>query len=112
MKIEIKTNEPYLEIEVVGRIDATTVTDFESQIIPIAESSNCSILLDLKQVDYISSAGLRAFLKIAKITQKQQLKLACTNLQTATYEVFKISGFNTIIKCFANNEEAITFIKG
>ena len=61
-------------IEVEGRMDALSVGEFEEKVIP-----QCSVdgitgyVIDFSKLIYISSAGLRAILKVAKLCKEQLL---------------------------------------
>ena len=107
MNISCINEENTSLISVVGRIDATTSADFESQCFELVNDANKNVALDLTALDYISSAGLRSILKLAKICKEKKLKLALFGLQKAVAEVFKISGFNTIIKICDDKESAL-----
>ena len=50
-----------------GRIDATTAGDLEKEILVKAQDAAEAVLVDFAEVEYISSAGLRSMLKLAKL---------------------------------------------
>lgn len=94
-------------IEVEGRMDALSVGEFEEKIVP-----QCSVegitgfIIDFSKLVYISSAGLRAILKVAKQCKELGRKVAICNLSADVHEVFKISGFDLIITVCENLESA------
>ena len=54
-------------IELKGRIDSTNAADWEPILLQAAENANdCELLLNAEELEYISSAGLRILLKLAK----------------------------------------------
>jgi len=65
------------------------------------------LLLDMDSVEYISSAGLRVLLAVAKKLKKEEgeIKLCC--LKPYVKEVFDIAGFTQIFKVHDTTEEAI-----
>ena len=65
MKIEKIRNSSELTLAVEGRIDAKTAPELES-VLDEALDGVTGLTFDLKQVTYISSAGLRVFLKVQK----------------------------------------------
>lgn len=87
----------YTELRAEGRIDASTVGEFELKTLEVAEQSTVPIFVNFSKVEYISSAGLRAILKLAKTCQKKKLKLGCFAMAKGVLEVFRISGFASII---------------
>ena len=95
-------------ISVDGRIDALTVGTFEEKTLALVDNENYgSYILDFEKLVYISSAGLRAVLKLAKKCKEVSKKLVVCNLSENVLEVFKISGFDLIITVCDNLENAV-----
>ena len=80
-----------------GRIDALSAPDFEEKIKPLLESEYTNLILEFSDLEYISSAGLRAILKMAQGCKKTNRKLFICGLIPSVHEVFKISGFDLIL---------------
>lgn len=95
MTIEIKRNTEHTVIELVGRLDTTTAPALEKTINnDCAETKN--LVLDLKRLEYISSAGLRVLLATQKKMQKiGSMKLI--NVCEEVMEVFEMTGFADIL---------------
>ena len=95
MTMEIKKNAEATTIEVVGRIDTTTAPALEKTINEdIGDTRN--LVLDLKAVQYISSAGLRVLLTAQKKMQKIG-SMKVVNVCEAVMEVFEMTGFADIL---------------
>ena len=91
MTTEITKNGSVLNIAVEGRIDTVTSSDLEKTILDnISEVEDMTI--DLKGVDYISSAGLRVLLSTQKIMDKQGKLLIC-GVGENVMEIFEVTGF-------------------
>lgn len=91
MTTEITKNGSVLNIAVEGRIDTVTSPDLEKTILDnISEVEDMAI--DLKGVDYISSAGLRVLLSTQKIMDKQG-KLLIRGVGENVMEIFEVTGF-------------------
>lgn len=91
MTTEITKNGSVLNIAVEGRIDTVTSPDLEKTILDnISEAEDMTI--DLKGVDYISSAGLRVLLSTQKIMDKQGKLLIC-GVGENVMEIFEVTGF-------------------
>ena len=89
MVIEIKKNAEETTIEIVGRLDTTTAPVLEATINEnVAGVKN--LVLDMKGLEYVSSAGLRVLLATHK-KMKGALKLK--NVCELVMEVFDITGF-------------------
>ena len=96
MTIEIKRNAAATTIELVGRLDTTTAPALDKTINEdIAGTKN--LVLDVKELEYISSAGLRVLLGAQKKMQKiGSMKL--TNVREEVMEVFEMTGFADILE--------------
>ena len=100
-------NESISVIEVEGRMDALSVGEFEDKVIPLCSVDGITgYVIDFSKLIYISSAGLRALLKVAKLCKEQGRKIAICNLAPEVHEVFKISGFDLIITVCENLDSA------
>ena len=95
MMIEIKKNAEETTIEIVGRLDTTTAPSLEKNIQEdIAGTKN--LILDLKGLEYISSAGLRVLLGAQKKMQ-QVGSMKVINVCESVMEVFEITGFVDVL---------------
>ena len=95
MTMEIKKNAEATVIEVVGRLDTTSAPALEKAIIEdIGDAKN--LVLDMKAVQYISSAGLRVLLGAQKKMQKIG-SMKVTNVCEAVMEVLEMTGFADIL---------------
>lgn len=96
MMIEIKKTGAGTVIEICGRLDTTTAPALDKTIREnISESTN--LTLELKGLEYISSAGLRVLLSAQKHMQKiGSMKL--TNVCEEVMEVFEMTGFADILE--------------
>jgi anti-sigma B factor antagonist len=91
MTLEIKKNQNETIIEIVGRLDTITAPTLDKTINEdIGETQ--SLILDVKGMEYISSAGLRVLLSAQKKMQKKgsmKLKGVCEDVM----EVLEMTGF-------------------
>ena len=95
MTMEIKKNAEATVIEIVGRLDTTTAPALEKAINEdIGDAKN--LVLDLKDVQYISSAGLRVLLGAQKKMQKIG-SMKVTGVCEAVMEVLEMTGFADIL---------------
>ena len=95
MTIEIKKTEEETIIEIVGRLDTITAPALDKTINEdIGDTKN--LVLDLKGVEYISSAGLRVLLAAQKKMQKIG-SMKVTGVCEEVMEVFEMTGFADIL---------------
>ena len=95
MTIEIKRNAETTTIELGGRLDTTTAPALDKTINEdITNTKN--LILDIKGLEYISSAGLRVLLSAQKKMQKIG-SMKVTNVCEVVMEVFEMTGFADIL---------------
>ena len=95
MMIEIKKNVENTVVEIVGRLDTTTAPSLEKTLNEdMGDTKN--LILDLKGLEYISSAGLRVLLGAQKKMQKIGT-MKVINVCDSVMEVFEITGFADIL---------------
>ena len=92
---------------VEGRIDGANAQEFESAMQNVIADTDRALLLDLVGLSYISSAGLRVILLLAKSLAKHETKFALCGLSAPIKTVFEISGFNKIIAIHESREDAV-----
>jgi len=92
-------------IRVQGRIDHKTAKDFENALKPHVDQCIAGeykkILIDLDGVDFMTSAGLRVLMIMAKTCDKEKGQIAVAALQPGIKEIFKISRFDLVLKIFS-----------
>ena len=95
MTIDIKRNAEEVVIELVGRLDTNTAPALDKTISEdVSDSQN--LVINLKGLEYISSAGLRVLLAAQKKMQKAgSLKLI--NVCEGIMDVFDMTGFADIL---------------
>lgn len=85
-----------LTISVSGRVDTNTAPEFEKKVKELLPDIR-EIVFDLKDMEYVSSAGLRVFLSLHKIMNGQGGSMVLTNVGETVMEVFEITGFTDIL---------------
>lgn len=90
-----------------GRIDGTNAREFQTTLEAAIDSNDDTVVLDLGDLSYISSAGLRVMLITAKALQVRNAKFVVCGLSVPIREIFKISGFDQIIPVYDSQEEAV-----
>lgn len=95
MNIEKTLNGTQLVVALEGRLDTNTAPELEESL---KESLNgvTELVLDLKNLEYISSAGLRVLLSAQKIMNKQG-SMKVTGANSVVMEVFEVTGFIDIL---------------
>ena len=94
-------------LRVIGKLDASTSKDLEVKVLSLIASNQAKLIIDLSQLDYISSAGLRIFLLAAKRMDEAKGKMILCSLKDGVKQVFDIAGFSSFLTLAPTTEEAI-----
>lgn len=91
---------------IMGRIDSVTAATLDKELEKIVQG-NKKVVLDLKDVVYLSSAGVRAIVKMLRNEQKTggNVKLAC--MPRVVEDVLETVGMMELLKSYVTVEEAI-----
>ena len=90
-----------------GRIDGANAREFQDSLEAAIDPADQAVILDLENLSYISSAGLRVILLAAKTLRKQNATLSVCSLSDPIRQVFEISGFDKIIPIHDTQAEAV-----
>jgi anti-anti-sigma factor len=97
-------------IQPVVRIDTNTSTEVEEKLVEILDRSETNIVVDLNEIDYVSSAGLRVFLMAAKKLKSLSGNFILASMNDHIKEVFDISGFTPIFTITPDTASAVDAI--
>lgn len=97
-------------ISLEGKMDAISAPEFEDQMGEWLEQGETSFIINLGEVNYMSSAGLRSILIVAKKLKEQDGKLIFVNLREEVQKIFRISGFSSMIPTYESLEAALEHI--
>ena len=100
-----------MELSISGRLDAVSAVEADKDFNSVIDDGHKNLLVDLTALDYISSAGLRVLLVVAKRIQQSDGKVVLCALSANVKEVFEISGFSSIFSIFPTRDEAIKFLQ-
>ena len=76
-------------------------------MVRISEGGNKKILVNLKELEYVSSAGLRVLLTAAKLVQASGGQIKFCQPNDLVKQVLEISGFNSLLSMYGGEGEAI-----
>ena len=106
MEITTKKHEKGLVVSVIGRMDAVSAPEFEQDLMGLIDSGHTTMIIDGGDLVYITSAGLRSILTIAKALKGKGGALKIAALKDVVKNVYEISGFGAIIPTFETVEAA------
>jgi anti-anti-sigma factor len=99
-------------LRVSGRVDFESALDFEHHINAMIQEAGDCYIIELSQVELLSSAGLRVMLSTAKRVAHRNAALALAAPSQVVRQVFEISHFNLLFKIFPSVPAAIAALKG
>lgn len=106
MKITTENEATHKAIRLEGRLDTKAVAEKEEEILAVLDNETENFLIDCEKIDYISSSGLRVFLKLQKQISARQAKLILHSMPANIYDIFKICNFTSLFTIVDNAEEA------
>jgi len=96
-----------------GRLDHDNSEPFLAELKPHLEQSalqGSPIVLDLSQLEYVSSAGLRCFMLAAKHAKAHSGRIAVAAMQPLVAEIFQIARFNLLFEVYPGVAEALAAV--
>ena len=103
--VEIDEEKSVARVSLAGALNTDTAPAFESRLEEVVEQGMQLTVLDMKDLDYISSAGLRVIFKAAKQIKVGGRRLAASNRKPHIDKVFEILKALPDMAVFANDQE-------
>ena len=98
-------------LEVKGRIDSTTAPAFGEKLTGTLATPRRRLVLDLRQLEYISSAGFRVLLLAAKRAEEAGSRFVLCGISGKVRQLFDLGGFLDLFSISASREEGITALQ-
>lgn len=98
-------------VEPQGRIDTIGAKPFGDRIAALINSGTHHLLIDLRQISYVSSAGFRALLIAAKMMDAVKGKMALCGMSPEIKRLFEIGAFTDLFTICGTRDEAIAKAK-
>ena len=99
-----------LIMDLSGKIDSVSSNDFEKDLKSRIDAGIAKIILNMGNVTYISSSGLRIVLAALKRVKQSGGMIVLVDLQPGPEEVFKMTGFDRLFPVYRNLDDAIIHI--
>lgn len=109
IKVTKKKDYAY-SVELTGSIDNETHQELEDELKEIIDEKTKAIILDMKDVNYVSSIGVKVIIWARKTLKKNNATFAMTNLQPQIKKVFEMLKILPMIDIFSDMEEADKYI--
>lgn len=96
MKTSINETADKIIVNLSGDLDTAAAQETEKEFQPLLDAKNKEITLDCKDLNYISSSGLRLFLSLLKSCKPNGNTLILENLNDNIKKVFAMTGFSSL----------------
>ena len=111
IKVSVETKECGIVIfSITGQLDASMVSMVNDDIQGVLESDCKTLIFDLEELNYVSSAGLRILLYAAKKMKSKNGAIALCALNNNTHKVLEISGMTRFFPVYDNKDSALAAI--
>lgn len=95
MTIQKQITDDAMVLALSGRLDTTTSPELEKEL-KDSLSGIRELTIDLEDLEYISSAGLRVLLSAQK-TMNNQGEMKVINVSSMVMDVFEVTGFTNVL---------------
>jgi anti-sigma B factor antagonist len=95
-------------VDVKGRIDSASAKALEDKLTSLAEAGRSRLVIDLDQVDYISSAGFRVLLVAARLAEEANGTLSLCRLSPEVQKLFELAAFTDLFEIHPSRPKAST----
>ncbi len=91
----------------IGRLDTNTSPRFEQKLFQAISEGAKNMVVDFKDIDYISSAGLRVILKANKALQREDGRIMLCSMQDYVRQLFEVTGIDSFVAIVATMDDAL-----
>ena len=105
-KIAQRQHDSVNVIELKGYLDAHTAPRLEEALQALVDSRRFNIIVNCRDLSYISSAGLGVFMAYIEDVRKNQGDIKLTNMSPKVYNVFDLLGFPLLYEILGDEQEA------
>lgn len=107
MNIEATQSGPAVILKITGRMDANNSAEFEKACTPWVDQGTTNILVDMSELSYISSMGLRYFVNVGKLLAEKQGALHICAIQGMAKQLFQVTRLNNVFPMHDTVEDAL-----
>ncbi len=109
-EIKAKSTKASIVVKVSGRVDSNTSPQLDTALQMYAEEGH-NIVLNVHEVDYMSSAGIRSLVSAYRTTKKHGRELVLVHPSARVTEVLQLAGLTSIFAMYDNEAGAISILE-
>ena len=106
-EVERKDRELLSCLYLKGFLDAHTAPKFEQALQELVDEKKYNIIVNLKDLSYISSAGLGVFMGFIEEVRSNEGDIKLTNLTSKVFKVFDLLGFPNLYEIYPEEKDAV-----
>ena len=110
MQVDVKTQGDIAIATLAGEIDGKTAPEVQDRLLPVI-ADHSKLVIDMSQVTFLSSAGLRTLLLLYRQASTHNGKVALAGLQESIQDVMSITGFLNYFKVTKSVDEALKAVQ-
>jgi anti-sigma B factor antagonist len=107
-KVQHRDGDGFSVLELKGYLDAHTAPDLENTLQRLLTDKKFNIVVNCRDLTYISSAGLGVFMAFIEDVRKNKGDIKLSNMSAKVYNVFDLLGFPVLYEIYKDEQEAIT----
>jgi anti-sigma B factor antagonist len=94
-------------VEIKGRIDSNTAKTFGERLTGLIAAGRTRLVLDLRNIIYISSAGFRALLVAERLAEETKGALVLCSMSAEVQRLFDLGSFTDLFAIYSSREEGV-----
>ena len=111
MEISATPFDDVTAVTVKGRVDSTTADSLTTRLGELVKSGASRLVIDLKEVSYISSAGFRTLLLTARAVGQASGEMVLCGITGEMKRLFDLSGFSELFTILPNRDDALAKLR-
>lgn len=106
LSVLLTREPPFVTFTLAGRLDGNSASNFADMVAGNLSDEDRSVILDVHELEFVSSAGLRSLLGLAKHLDKLHCKAVLVGVTRSVGMALEIAGFNSLFHRAKNLEAA------
>jgi anti-sigma B factor antagonist len=112
MEIDATAIDKVTAVAIKGRVDSTNAEGLKDRLVEIVGSGSSQLVIDLKEVIYISSAGFRTLLIAGRTVEQASGRLVLCGIVGQIKKLFDAAAFSELFTILPTREEAVALLRG
>jgi anti-anti-sigma factor len=108
MNLKVSDHKDIKIVYLSGRLDVTLAGEVEAELEKLIEAGTCKMILDLQQLDCLSSSGIRVFIAISRRLNQKKGKLVFCQMTPQIIKLIKIIELDDVFEIHNSLYEAFS----